>query len=290
MTRTCVISLPRFAETASIIASATGAEYLPYEVAVFERAFSGYSRIIALMSSGIAVRGIAPLLRDKWTDPPVVLVSPDMRYAVPLVGGHHGANDLARELATLGIEPVITTATETAGRPSVEGIARSNGCDVVNRAATRPVNAALLDGDVPFHRIRGPAMVIAEPEVAVLVREGTYVVGIGCRRGAAAHEVEEAVREVLALARIGTEDVLVYATTEKKKGEVGLVDAVRQLGGVLVYVDDDTINSQRGTGPSRAPLIGLKGVAEPAALAVSRHGDIVLGKTVRRGVTVAITR
>jgi cobalt-precorrin 5A hydrolase len=290
MTRTCVISLPRFVETAAIIATATGAEYLPYEKGVFERAFSQYARIITLMSAGIAVRGIAPLLRDKWTDPSVVLISPDMRYAVPLVGGHHGANDLARELAALGIEPVITTATETAGRPSVEGIARSCGCEVVNRAATRPVNAALLDGDVPFHRICGPAMVIAEPKVAVLVREGTYVIGIGCRRGAAVHKVVEAVREALALAHVGTEDVLVYATTEKKQGEKGLIDAVRQLGGVLVFVDNDTINSQQGTGPSRATMIGLKGVAEPAALAVSRYGEIVLGKTVRGGVTVAITR
>ena len=79
------------------------------------------------MSMGIVVRKIAPLLRDKWTDPAVVVISPDFRYAVPVLGGHHGANDLAKELAGLGLVPVITTATESRGRDSVESLAERTG-------------------------------------------------------------------------------------------------------------------------------------------------------------------
>ena len=75
------------------------------------------------MSMGIVIRGIAPHLTDKWTDPAVVVVTPDFRYAIPLIGGHHGANELAGELAGLGLVPVISTATEATGRDSVEAIA-----------------------------------------------------------------------------------------------------------------------------------------------------------------------
>lgn len=290
MTRTVVIALERFLPGARRIADFLGADVLPYGPDAFRTAFADYSRIIALMSAGIAVRGIAPLLTDKWHDPAVVVVGPDLRYAVPVVGGHHGGNDLARELTALGIEPVITTATETQGRESVEGVASRSGCDIVNRDSTRAVNAAVLDGDVPLYAVTGPGIVVAGPAVSLLVRKGEYVVGIGCRKGIGAAEVAGAVRQALTQAGIVPDDVLIYATTAQKRGEEGLLGAVADLGGNLVFLDDDTLNAQEAPSPSRASLIGLAGVAEPAALAVSKRKVLVLAKQIYGGVTVAIAR
>ncbi len=290
MTRTVVIALERFLPGARRIADALGADVLPYGPDAFRTAFAGYGRIVAVMSAGIAVRGVAPLLIDKWRDPAVVVVGPDLRYAVPVVGGHHGGNDLARELAALGIEPVITTATETRGRESVEGVAARTGCDVVNRDSTRAVNAAILDGDVPLYAVTGPGIVVAGPGVALLVLKGEYTVGIGCRKGIGAADVVEAVRQALTQARIVPDEVLVYATTAQKRGETGLIDAVADLGGNLVFLDDDTLNAQEAPSPSRASLIGLGGVAEPAALAASKRKVLVLVKQTYGGVTVAIAR
>ena len=290
MTRTVVIALERFLPGARRIADALGADVLPYGPDAFRAAFAGYSRIVALMSAGIAVRGIAPLLTEKWRDPAVVVVGPDLRYAVPVVGGHHGGNDLARELAALGIEAVITTATETRGRESVEGIAARTGYDVVNRDSTRAVNAAILDGDVPLYAVTGPGIVVAGPAVSLLVREGEYIVGIGCRKGVGATEVAGAVRQALTEAGIAEGEVLVYATTTQKRGEEGLLRAVADLGGNLVFLDDETLNAQEAPSPSRASLIGLAGVAEPAALAASKRKVLVLAKQTYGGVTVAIAR
>ena len=290
MTRTVVIALERFLPDARRIADALGADVLPYSPDVFREAFAGYGRIITLMSAGIAVRGIAPLLTDKWCDPAVVVVGPDLRYAVPVVGGHHGGNDLARELAVLGIEPVITTATETRGRESVEGIAARTGCAVVNRDSTRAVNAAMLDADIPLYAVAGPGIVVAGPGVSFLARAGEYVVGVGCRRGIGAAEAVEAVRKALGHAGVAPEEVLAYATTVKKRREAGLIDAVAELAGNLVFLDDDTLNQEEAPSPSRAPLIGLAGVAEPAALAVSKRKVLVLAKQTYGGVTVAIAR
>ena len=290
MIGTVVIAFERFLPDARRIADALGADVLPYGPDVFRAAFAGYGRIVALMSAGIAVRGIAPLLTDKWRDPAVVVVGPDLRYAVPVVGGHHGGNDLARELAALGIEPVITTATETRGRESVEGLAARTGCEIVNRDSTRAVNAAMLDGDVPLYAVAGPGFVVAGPGVSLLVRKGEHVVGVGCRKGVDAAEVEEAVRRALREAGIAPDEVLVYATTAKKRGEAGLLDAVANLGGNLVFLDDGTLNAQEAPSPSRAPLIGLTGVAEPAALAIAKRKVLVLVKQTYGGVTVAIAR
>jgi cobalt-precorrin 5A hydrolase len=288
---TAVIALERFEDEARRLAEAIGGEFLPYAPDVFERAFACYDRIVALMSAGIAVRKCAPLLATKWKDPAVVVVSPDLRFAVPVLGGHHGANDLAREIGTaIGAVPVISTATEALGRPCVEGVAAATGTVIANPPSTLPVNAAMLDGDVPVYMVGGPAIVVASPAVSVLVRGGEYVVGVGCRRGVSAAAVEAAIRSALAEVGIEVEDVLVYATTGKKRDEPGLRDGVAALGGVLLCLPDATLNALTPPSPSRAGLIGLVGVAEPAVLALARRGELVLKKHVYGDVTVAIGR
>jgi cobalt-precorrin 5A hydrolase len=289
MTR-AVIYLPRFSGTAARVAACLSADLLEYSSTVFGEVFDQYREIAAVMSVGIAVRGIAPLVRDKWTDPAVVVVTPDLQLAIPILGGHHGANELARELAALGTLPVITTATERAGVPSVEGIAAAGRYELVNRDSSKTVNAAFLDGAARVYAVEGPALVIGGPGVAFLVGEGDYTIGIGSRKGIPAKTVEMVIRESLQTAGIRPDEVLVYATTVKKSHEQGILDAVRALGGALIYLDDQALIGHTPVSPSGAPRIGLAGVAEPCALAVSKRGELVLPKVAKEGVTVAIAR
>jgi cobalt-precorrin 5A hydrolase len=152
------------------------------------------------------------------------------------------------------------------------------------------VNATLLDRDLPIHAIGGPAIVLAGPDVSLLVKSGEYSVGIGCRKGASEEEVTAAVRTALAENGISETDVFIYATTVKKMQEPGLIAAVGALSGNLIFLDDDTINTQTGTGPSRASKIGLLGVAGPCALATAKHKDLIMEKKVYGRVTIAIAR
>jgi len=288
MTDTVVIALFRFLDKAKTVAQYLGADVREYGPDTFSEIFPHTKRIVAIMSMGIVVRSIAPLLEDKWNDPAVVVVSPDLAYAIPLIGGHHGANELAKELSALGICPVITTATESAGRDSVEGVGERCGCDIVNRDSTRQVNAAMLDIDVPVFSVKGPGIVIAGPDVSILVKKGEYTVGIGCRKGVKKEEVLEAIRIALAETGIAKDAVFVYATTQKKFNETGLTEAVSSLAGNLIFLDDETINAQTGLTSSRATKIGLLGVAEPCALAVAKKKHLILAKKVYGRVTVAI--
>lgn len=290
MNDTVIITFPYSRADAEKIAAFLGADVLGYSADIFDSAFMERKRIIALMSMGIVVRKIAPLLEDKWKDPAVVVVSPDLRYAVPVLGGHHGANELAKKLAGFGILPVITTATESRGRDSVETLADRTGSDIINRDSTRQVNAALLDADILVHAVQGPAIVLAGPDVSILVKKGDYSVGIGCRKGVTADEVAEAVRMACADSGVALPDILIYATTTKKFHETGLIEGVGNLSGNLIFLEDETINAQTGTGPSRASRIGLLGVAEPCALATSKRKELVMGKKVFGRVTVAIAR
>jgi cobalt-precorrin 5A hydrolase len=290
MNDTLVIALPRFLVHAERIASFLGADVREYTPHLFAEIFPHVRRIVAVMSMGIVVRRISPLLKDKWTDPAVVVVSPDLTFAIPVLGGHHGANELAKELAALGLEPVITTATEATGRDSVEAVAHRSSCEIVNRESTRLVNSALLDGDVPVYTVQGPGIVIAGRDVSFLMRGGRFTVGIGCRKGVKSTEVLDAVRTGLAETGVEEQDVFVYATTQKKWGEQGLTEAISALSGNLIFLDDDTINAQAAFSPSRATKIGLSGVAEPCALAIARKKELVMRKKVFGRVTIAIAR
>ncbi len=290
MKRRVVVSFPRSASDAGRIAACIGADRVTYAEGIFPRLFSDYREIVCIMSTGIVVRQIAPLLKEKWTDPAVVVVDAALRFAIPLTGGHHGANALARELERIGITAVISTATGALGLRSTEEIAAREGCRIVNRESTRQVNAGILDGSAKLWNIPSPGLVIVGPGVGVLVRKEGVSVGIGTRKGVSAAEVIEAVEEALRTAGLSGSDVAVYATTSKKINEKGLVDAIRTLGGPLLLLDDATINSQQGTGTSAATRLGLSGVAEPCARAVSEHGEILLQKQVYGRVTVAVAR
>ena len=239
------------------------------------------------MAVGIVVRILCPALREKWTDAPVVAVDSSLRSAVPVVGGHHGGNDLAYHLyEKLGAYPAVTTATDAAGRPSLEGTADRLGASVVNRSSSKEVNLAFLREDVPVLRIVGPKVVLVDEGVAVLRSRGGIVVGLGARRGVEALEVLEAVRSALEAAGRSFGEIRAIATAEIKRDEPGISEAAERLGRPVVYLDEEVLNAQSPTTESRARDLGLVGVAEPAALALSER--LIMPKRAYGRVTVAL--
>ncbi len=80
-----------------------------------EKVFDQYEGLIFIMALGIVIRVIAPFVKSKHTDPAVVVVDENRRFAISALSGHEGgANRLASQVATLlRAESVITTASET---------------------------------------------------------------------------------------------------------------------------------------------------------------------------------
>jgi len=98
---------------------------------IFQSAFMQHSSWILVMATGIAVRFLDGLPKDKNSDPAVVVLDEGCRYAIALLSGHEGgANDLAVAVSNIfGAVPVITTATE-ATKPLVVGIGCRKGVSV----------------------------------------------------------------------------------------------------------------------------------------------------------------
>jgi cobalt-precorrin 5A hydrolase len=111
--------------------------------------FAGYRRIVIFGSVGMAVRLIAPLVRDKRIDPAVVVVDDAGSFAVSLLSGHlGGANRLAVLVGeVLGARPVITTASDALGFPPVDLIGRELGWRMEDRGELTRVSAAVVNGE-----------------------------------------------------------------------------------------------------------------------------------------------
>lgn len=72
--------------------------------------FQSATPIIGICAAGILIRTLAPLLNNKFQEPPVVAIAEDGSAVVPLLGGLQGVNDLARQIAAgLQVAPAITT-------------------------------------------------------------------------------------------------------------------------------------------------------------------------------------
>ncbi len=291
MSKTIVTALPYFVEQGEQIARLIEGTFVPYHETVFEESFASTDQIVAIMAIGIVIRKITPLLKDKWADPAIVVVSPDMKYAIPISGGHHGANDLADKLAQVsGLIPVITTATESTGRPSAEKIAHEQNLRIVNTESTKISNAAVLKGTAGIYTVEGPGMVIAKKGVTFLVSTAPYVVGIGCRKGTEVAEITKAIYDALEGCNLKYSDISIYATSTLKLHEPGLTQAIQKVEGNLIFLDHETLCHETPSSSSAAERFGIPGVAEPAALAVSYKKELVMEKKVYGNVTIAIAR
>jgi cobalt-precorrin 5A hydrolase len=109
--------------------------------------------IVFIGPCGVMVRAIAPYLRSKHSDPPVVVVDVRGRFAISLLSGHEGgANDLSVRVANiLGAEPVITTTTEAA-RTVIIGIGCRRGCPA--KAIVEAVRCALSQVRISADEVR----------------------------------------------------------------------------------------------------------------------------------------
>ena len=120
---------PKGVNTARIIARELGECDITSHKELPSDGLSERRRIIFIGALGICVRAIAPILRDKYTDPAVVCVDSTGRYVISVLSGHvGGANDLCRQVAgILGAQPVVTTQSDVTGTWNLDTISAKYG-------------------------------------------------------------------------------------------------------------------------------------------------------------------
>ena len=267
-------------------------EILEYHGDVFAEHWGEYDCFVGLMASGIAMRKTAGLLDDKWDDPAVVVIDEALTWAIPLTGGHHGANQVAYDLSQLGAVPAMTTASEAAGKQGIESKAKALDAHVVNGDSTVATNLAVLNDDLEVvERLDGPRAVLVGDDVTVMKRNDEGVVlGTGTVSGVEKEQVLDAWAAALDALDLDFSDVEFVATATRKEGEEGLYEAAQEIGAGVVLFEKETLLDHEGPTPSRAKeLIGWPGIAEASAIAGGREHELLREKErFDDAVTVAV--
>jgi cobalt-precorrin 5A hydrolase / precorrin-3B C17-methyltransferase len=276
--------------------------------------FQAGTPLIAIMSSGALIRLLAPALEDKHLEPPVLAVAEDGSSVVPLLGGHHGGNDLARLIAAaFGGNAAVTTAGDL--RFGIALDAPPQGYKMVNPENAKDVMARLLAGESAV--LKGEAEWLSQSAlplspngaVELIISDrarqaafnslhyapATLAMGIGCERGAEASEV-------IALADVALRDnglepkaLAGIFSIDLKADEAALHAAAAHFGVPLRLFDAQTLEAEtpRLANPSETVFaeVGCHGVSEGAALAAAGpNGALVVPKLKSRRSTVAIAR
>ncbi|MGX9134574.1 cobalt-precorrin 5A hydrolase [Rummeliibacillus sp. JY-2-4R] len=109
--------------------------------------FKQYKGIILIISLGAVVRMIAPILKDKKTDPAVVVIDDRGENVISVLSGHlGGANQLTHEVASvLNARPIITTASDVQKTIPVDLFGSRFGWEWDSADKLTPVSAAVVN-------------------------------------------------------------------------------------------------------------------------------------------------
>ena len=294
-----------------------GAESEPLTLRCAEWAKEGFAEADALVfccAAGIAVRGIAPWVRSKKTDPAVVIVDETGRFAIPILSGHiGGANELALRIASaIGAEPVVTTATDLHSLFAVDVFATKNKLRIGSMQLAKEVSAALLAGEpvgfrsdfpvageLPKELTSGEAAigVCVTAEAAVSPWEKTlrltpmrYAVGMGCRKDKPAADLEAFFLRQLAGCGVRPEEVRCLASIDVKKDEAGLLALSKKYSIPFITYSAEELLAVPGAFSGSAFVkntVGVDCVCERAALCAGGK-KLIQKKTAEEGMTFAL--
>jgi cobalt-precorrin 5A hydrolase/precorrin-3B C17-methyltransferase len=268
--------------------------------------------IIGICAAGILIRALGAALQGKQADPPVIAVAKDGSSVVPLLGGHHGANDLARKIAAaIGGHAAVTTASDV--RLGIALDQPPPGWRIRNVSGVKPVTASLLNGakakivnetsaDASWlESIAGgdaPVILISERADAsadLVYHPATLAVGVGCERLTGVEEVGRLVERCLSEANLAPQSVACIASIALKAAEPAIHAIAAQLGVPARFFEAEELEREtpRLVSPSEIVFAetGCHGVAEGAALAsVGLQGSLVIPKARSTRATCAIAR
>jgi cobalt-precorrin 5A hydrolase / precorrin-3B C17-methyltransferase len=251
------------------------------------KAFATGRAVIGVCASGILIRAVADRLKNKHREPPVLAVSEDGSSIVPLLGGHHGANDLARQISVaVGGIAAITTASDVIFGDALdepgEGLVLANPENMKSATAAKLRGEEIIQEVTIYRKAGGPKHLIYHPRV--------LTVGIGCERGTDPAEVRKLISDTLEKHNIAEASLSRHASIDVKEDE----PAITQFDPVMFFSAEElAAESHRVPNPSIVveSEVGTPSVAEASALAlIGPEAELIVPKTKSKHATIAIAK
>jgi cobalt-precorrin 5A hydrolase len=291
--------------------------------------FKNNNALICLFSLGAVIRLIAPYLKDKKTDPAVIVIDDKTSFVISVLSGHlGGANELTQIIAQkLDAIPVITTAADVNKTIAVDLVGREFGWKIDDDSTVTKISAHMVNEEnigiyqeigkmnwckeLPknvkiYHSLeemknsdsKGYLIIsdrILEGDFlknSVVYRPPSLVIGIGLHWDTSKETIKEGLDFCLKKFKLSEKSIAKLVSIKKSEYVKGLVDIGKEMGITVEYVNREDLAEISTPNPSDTVKVfeGTSSVSEAAAIKISGGKLIVEKQKFPPNLTIAIAR
>ena len=291
--------------------------------------FKNNNALICIFSLGAVIRLIAPYLKDKKTDPAVIVIDDKTNFVISVLSGHiGGANELTEEIAEkLGALSVITTAADVNKTIAVDLVGREFNWKIDDDSTVTKISAHMVNeeqigvfqeaGNRNWYKKLPKNVIIYEKmddlkksnskasliisdkliedeiiKESVIYRPPSLVIGIGLHWDTTKETIREGIEFCLKKFKLSSKSIAKLVSIKKPEDVQGLIDLGKEMGIPVEYVNREDLAEITAPNPSETvkAFEGTASVSEAAAIKVSQGQLIVEKQKFPPNLTIAIAR
>jgi len=292
--------------------------------------FKSNDALICLFSLGAVIRLIAPHIKDKKTDPAVIVIDDQAQFVISVLSGHlGGANELSNDIAQkINAVPVITTAADVNKTIAVDLVGkefgwRIDGDDTVTKVSAFMVNKEKIgvfqnvgsrdwwkkefpenvfkyDSFDELKNSQSKGFLIISDQVfddkilenTVVYRPQTLVVGVGLHWDTSKETIKSGLETSLQKFNLSSKSIARFVSIKKEKDIVGLIELGKEMNIPIEYIDREELATIDTPNPSKTvqTFEGTPSVSEAAAIKSSQGELVVEKQKFPPNLTIAIAR
>ena len=291
--------------------------------------FKNSNALICLFSLGAVIRLIAPYLKDKKTDPAVIVIDDKTNFVISVLSGHiGGANELTQEISEkLNALPVITTAADVNKTIAVDLVGREFGWKIDDETTVTKISAHMVNAEpigvfqqtgnkkwykeLPknvtiynsleeLKKSNSKAYLIISDTIidnelaqeSVIYRPQSLVIGIGLHWDTTKDTIKDGIEHCLKKFNLSSKSIAKLVSIKKSEDVQGLIDLGEEMKIPVEYVNREELAEIITPNPSSTvkAFEGTASVSEAAAIKISNGELIVEKQKFPPNLTVAIAR
>ena len=280
--------------------------------------FKSNDGIVCLFSLGAVIRLLAPHIKDKKTDPAVIVIDDNANFVISVLSGHlGGANELSNEIAEkIGSTPVITTAADVNKTIAVDLVGKEFGWKIDDDSNVTRISAFMVNKekigifqnigkkewwkgkfpenitffsnieDLKASESKGYLMITNDQiddesilKNSVVYRVPDLVVGIGLHWDTSKETILNGVNETLKKFELKQKQIARFVSIKKEKDVIGLIELGREMNIPIEYIDREELATITAPNPSET-VQAFEGTASvsEAAAIKSSRGELIVEK------------
>ena len=280
--------------------------------------FQTSDALVCIFSLGAVIRLVSPYIKDKKTDPAVLVIDDQAKFVISVLSGHlGGANELTVDISEkLGSTPVITTAADVNKTIAVDLLGKEFGWEIEDDSTVTKTSAFMVNEEeigvyqdsgeknwwnkkLPINVIiyssldelkksqaRG-FLIITDKEItddeilekSVVYRPQTLVVGVGLHGDTTKETIRKGLNECLEKYKLSAKSIARLVSIKKPKDVQGLIDLANEMNVPVEYFEKEELAQIQIPNPSEM-VQAFEGTpsVSEAAAIKSSGGELVVEK------------